>query len=132
MTEKVREPVGTGPYAIEDWEYGQKLRLARNATYWGDKPAFAKAEYQWRSEGSVRAAMITNDETDIAVSLGPEDGAEELGVPFQNNETTALRMQATEPPRSTICACARPSTTPSTARASSRRCSVASVTLRRN
>ncbi|MCV7278317.1 peptide ABC transporter substrate-binding protein [Mycolicibacterium flavescens] len=98
MTEKVREPIGTGPYAIENWEYGQKLRLVRNATYWGEKPAFPVAEYQWRSEGSVRAAMITNDETDIAVSLGPEDGAGELGVPFQNNETTALRMQATEPP----------------------------------
>lgn len=98
MTEKVREPIGTGPYAIEDWEYGQKLVLHRNEGYWAAKPAFARAEYQWRSEGSVRAAMITNEETDIAVGLGPEDGAGDLGVPFQNNETTALRMQATEPP----------------------------------
>jgi len=97
-TEKVREPIGTGPYAIADWEYGQKLTLQRNPTYWGKAPAFAKAEYQWRSEGSVRAAMITNDEADIATGLGPEDGAGDLGVPFQNNETTALRMQATEPP----------------------------------
>ena len=70
-TEKVREPIGTGPYAIENWEYGQKLTLRRNDTYWGTKPAFARAEYQWRSEGSVRAAMITNDETDIATSPGP-------------------------------------------------------------
>jgi peptide/nickel transport system substrate-binding protein len=97
-TEKVREPIGTGPYAIEDWEYGQKLVLARNAHYWGKAPAFARAEYQWRSEGSVRAAMITNDETDIATGLGPEDGAGDRGVPFQNNETTALRIQATEAP----------------------------------
>jgi peptide/nickel transport system substrate-binding protein len=102
MTEKVREPIGTGPYAIENWEYGQKLVLARNNTYWGAKPAFARAEYQWRSEGSVRAAMITNDETDIATGLGPEDGAEDRGVPFQNNETTALRMQATEAPLTDI------------------------------
>jgi peptide/nickel transport system substrate-binding protein len=98
MTEKVREPIGTGPYAIADWEYGQKLILARNDGYWGPKPAFPRAEYQWRSEGSVRAAMITNDEADIATSLGPEDGAGDRGVPFQNNETTALRMQATEAP----------------------------------
>ncbi|CAA0111375.1 Periplasmic dipeptide transport protein [Mycolicibacterium vanbaalenii] len=96
--EKVREPIGTGPYAIADWEYGQKLTLSRNPSYWGEAPAFGRAEYQWRSEGSVRAAMVTNDETDIATSLGPEDGAGDLGVPFQNNETTALRMQATEPP----------------------------------
>lgn len=100
--EKVREPIGTGPYAIQDWEYGQKLTLSRNDTYWGTAPTFARAEYQWRSEGSVRAAMITNDETDIATSLGPEDGAGDLGVPFQNNETTALRMQATEAPLNDI------------------------------
>jgi peptide/nickel transport system substrate-binding protein len=101
-TEKVREPIGTGPYAIADWEYGQKLILARNDRYWGAKPSFARAEYQWRSEGSVRAAMITNDEADIATSLGPEDGAGDLGVPFQNNETTALRMQANEAPLNDI------------------------------
>lgn len=97
-TEKVREPIGTGPYAIQDWQYGQKLILARNATYWGKPPAFAKAEYKWRSEGSVRAAMITNDEVDIATGLGPEDGAGDLGVPFQNNETTALRITGNEAP----------------------------------
>ena len=101
-TEKVREPIGTGPYAISDWEYGQKLLLKRNDRYWGAKPAFARAEYQWRSEGSVRAAMITNDEADIATSLGPEDGAGDLGIPFQNNETTALRMQAGEAPLNDI------------------------------
>lgn len=97
-TEKVREPIGTGPYAIAKWDYGQKLTLQRNPSYWGTPPAFATAEYRWRSEGSVRAAMIINDEADIATGLGPEDGAGDLGVPFQNNETTALRMQATEPP----------------------------------
>ncbi|OLT98472.1 ABC transporter substrate-binding protein [Mycobacterium syngnathidarum] len=102
LSEKVREPIGTGPYAIEDWEYGQKLLLKRNDRYWGAKPAFARAEYQWRSEGSVRAAMITNDEADIATSLGPEDGAGDRGVPFQNNETTALRMQAGEAPLNDI------------------------------
>jgi peptide/nickel transport system substrate-binding protein len=97
-TQKVREPIGTGPYAIDNWEYGQKLRLKRNDTYWGEKPAFARAEYQWRSEGSVRAAMVVNDEADIGTLLGPEDGAGDLGVAFPNNETTALRITGTEAP----------------------------------
>ncbi|WP_029116830.1 ABC transporter substrate-binding protein [Mycobacterium sp. URHB0044] len=101
-TAKVREPIGTGPYAIDDWEYGQKLRLVRNDTYWGKKPAFANAEYQWRSEGSVRAAMVVNDEADIGTLLGPEDGAGDLGVAFPNNETTALRITGTEAPLNDI------------------------------
>ncbi|MDO3635886.1 ABC transporter substrate-binding protein [Mycolicibacterium arseniciresistens] len=98
MTEKVREPIGTGPYVIGNWDYGQKLVLERNETYWAEKPSFARAEYQWRSEGSVRAAMITGDETDIATGLGLEDGAGDLGVEFPNNETTALRITCTDAP----------------------------------
>lgn len=101
-TEKVREPIGTGPYAIAGWDYGQKLTLSRNDRYWGPKPSFARAEYQWRSEGSVRAAMVTNDETDIATGLGPEDGAGDLGVAFPNNETTALRITCTDAPLNDI------------------------------
>ena len=88
----MREPIGTGPYKIDYWDHGQRLVLRRNDTYWGTEPEFARADYQWRSEGSVRAAMVTNDEADIATSLGPEDGAGDLGVAFPNNETTALRM----------------------------------------
>ena len=42
--------------------------------------------------------MVTNGEADIATRLGPEDGAGDLGVAYPNNETTALRMQADEPP----------------------------------
>ena len=97
-TERVREPIGTGPFAIERWDYGQKLSLVRNETYWGPKPEYARAEYQWRSEGSVRASMVTNGEAEIATSVGPEDGAGDLGVAYPNNETTALRMQAAQPP----------------------------------
>jgi peptide/nickel transport system substrate-binding protein len=95
---KVREPVGTGPFRIAGWEPGTRLTLERNPGYWGTPPAFARAEYQWRSDSSVRAAMVVNGEADIATGIGPEDGAEELGVSFPNNETTALRLQATEPP----------------------------------
>ncbi len=95
---KVREPVGTGPYQIGSWAAGSRLTLQRNPDYWGSPPAFARAEYEWRSDSSVRAAMVVNGEADIATGIGPEDGAGELGVSFPNNETTALRIQATEPP----------------------------------
>jgi peptide/nickel transport system substrate-binding protein len=97
-TEKVREPVGTGPYKLEKWDAGQKITVARFDDYWGEKPAYAKAEYQWRSEGSVRAAMITSGEADIATGLSPEDNIGELGAPYPNNETVALRMSNEKAP----------------------------------
>ncbi|MEQ3555032.1 ABC transporter substrate-binding protein [Pseudonocardia nematodicida] len=95
---KVRQPIGTGPYRVQRWDAGTRLVLERNPEYWGTPPAYAQADYQWRSDASVRAAMVVNDEADIATGLGPEDGAEDLGVSYPNNETTALRIQATEPP----------------------------------
>ncbi|QDQ89645.1 peptide ABC transporter substrate-binding protein [Rhodococcus sp. WB9] len=96
--DKVRDPIGTGPYEIDYWDHGQRLALVRNDTYWGTAPEYTRAIYQWRTEGSVRAAMVTNDEAELATYLGPEDGAGDLGVAYPNNETTALRMMATEPP----------------------------------
>jgi peptide/nickel transport system substrate-binding protein len=92
VSEKVREPIGTGPYAVSSWETGTKLTLDRNDDYWGDAPAYSSAEYQWRTEGTVRAAMLTSNEVDVAVGLGPDDGAGELGVDYANNETVALRF----------------------------------------
>ena len=101
-TEKVREPIGTGPYKIESWDAGQKITLSSWDGYWGDKPAYAKAEYQWRSESSVRAAMITSGEADVAMGLSPDDNIGDLGVDYPNNETVALRMDANEAPLNDI------------------------------
>lgn len=101
-TEKVREPIGTGPYKIEQWDAGQKITLSTWDGYWGDKPAYAKAEYQWRSESSVRAAMITSGEADIAMGLSPDDNIGDLGVDYPNNETVALRLDGNVAPLNDI------------------------------
>ncbi|UED86621.1 ABC transporter substrate-binding protein [Streptomyces profundus] len=97
-TRKVREPIGTGPYRIDKWNQGINLRLARNEEYWGEAPAYAAALYSWRAEGSIRAAMVSSGEADIAVGLAPADGAGEFAVEFPNNETSYLRIDATQPP----------------------------------
>ncbi|MFD5322153.1 ABC transporter substrate-binding protein [Streptomyces sp. NPDC127098] len=95
---KVREPVGTGPYAVADWQTGVSITLRRNDDYWGEAPAYATARYVWRAESSVRAAMIERGEADIATAIDPEDASEENSVPYPNNETTALRLDGTEAP----------------------------------
>ena len=101
-TEKVREPIGTGPYKIEKWDAGQKIMLSSWDGYWGDKPAYAKTEYQWRSESSVRAAMLTSGEADLAMGLSPDDNIGDLGIDYPNNETVALRLDANEAPLNDI------------------------------
>ncbi|MBF4548760.1 peptide ABC transporter substrate-binding protein [Pseudoclavibacter sp. RFBJ3] len=91
-TDKVREPIGTGPYQIGQWDVGTKLTLNAYDGYWGDAPAYPQVDYQWRGEGTVRAAMITGGEADIAMGLSPDDGIGENGVSYPNNETIALRF----------------------------------------
>lgn len=97
-TEKVREPIGTGPYKLDNWNPGQSIDVSAYEGYWGDAPAFAKAQYQWREESSVRAAMVTSGEAEIATGLSPEDQIGDLGVDYPNNETVVLRMHADTAP----------------------------------
>ncbi|ALG30037.1 peptide ABC transporter substrate-binding protein [Glutamicibacter halophytocola] len=101
-TEKVREPIGTGPYQLDQWTAGQSIDVSAFADYWGEQPAFKKANYQWRSEASVRASMVTAGEADIATGLSPEDNIGELGVAYPNNETVALRMHDNAAPLNDI------------------------------
>lgn len=101
-TAKVREPIGTGPYKIKQWIAGQSLTLERYKGYWGDAPAYQTVEYQWRSEGSVAAAMITKGEADIATSLSPTDGAGGLAITYPNNQAMALRFSGTIAPLNDI------------------------------
>lgn len=95
---RVRKPIGTGPYRVDEWSQGRFLRLKRFSGYWGEAPDFAAAKYVWRAEGSVRAAMVTNNEADVAIGLAPEDGAGDRAVEFVTNEISYLRIDATEAP----------------------------------
>ena len=63
MTEKVREPIGTGPYQLDSWQPGQNITVSAYDGYWGEQPAYQNARYEWRSESSVRAAMITSGQS---------------------------------------------------------------------
>ena len=93
-TAKVREPIGTGPYQFKDWQAGTSLSLERFDDYWGEAPDFGTVEYLWRSEGTIRAAMVTNNEADLAITLAPEDGAGDAAVQYKTNEVTYMRMDA--------------------------------------
>lgn len=90
--ERDREPAGTGPYEIANWSSGNKIDLTAFDGYWGTKPEYPNVEYVWRGEATVRAAMITNGEADIATGLSPDDGIGQYGVSYPNNETVALRF----------------------------------------
>lgn len=90
--EFTREPVGTGPYTLSDWQPGQSITLQRRDDYWGEQPAVETANYVFRADPSVRAAMVETGEADIAPSISAIDAITDMDKSYPNSETTYLRI----------------------------------------
>src|SRR3989304_791752 len=50
------KPVGTGPFLLESWKPGDKLVLAKNASYWGQKPWLDRVEFRVVPGGGTRVS----------------------------------------------------------------------------
>lgn len=97
--EFTREPVGTGPYTLAEWNPGQNIRLERRDDYWGETPEVTAAEYVFRTDEAVAAAMIETGEADIAPSISAiEADNPETDFAYPNSETTYLRIDSSVPP----------------------------------
>jgi peptide/nickel transport system substrate-binding protein len=95
----VLHPVGTGPYVFDKWTPGQEIILKRFDGFWGKKPVVEGARYIWRSESTVRAAMVKVGEADIAPNIAVQDATDpSMDFSYPNSETTRLRIDVTRPP----------------------------------
>lgn len=103
MSKLVLDPVGTGPYRLDNYKAGISVTLSRNENYWGEKPEVEGAKYVWRSESTVRAAMVEVGEADIASSIGIQDATNpDTDYSYPNSETTYLRIEMHRPPLNDI------------------------------
>ncbi len=91
--EFVREPVGTGPFALTEWTPGQQIVLTAREGYWGDKPAVTSATYLFRSDPAVRAAMVATGEADISPSIASLDATNAAtDFSYLDSETVYARL----------------------------------------
>jgi peptide/nickel transport system substrate-binding protein len=57
--EDVRQnPVGAGPYVLEEWVKGDRIVMVRNQDYWGEKPTVEKITWKIVPEAATREAML--------------------------------------------------------------------------
>lgn len=104
------EPIGTGPYQFVEWARGQRIVLSAYENWWGigaddayGERSIETAEFVFRQESAVRAAMVSAGEAQLARFLAPEDCAtvpvceESLSV-----ETVFLRLDTMHPAMSDI------------------------------
>jgi len=93
-----REAIGTGPYRLVEWPAGQQIVLERYPDYWGDQPDVERAVFQWRSESSVRAAMVQQGEADLAPDIAVQDATGEFAQSYPNSETSRLNLDVEKAP----------------------------------
>jgi peptide/nickel transport system substrate-binding protein len=93
--EFVRDPIGTGPYKLVEWNPGQNVTLERRDDYWGEAPAVTKATYVFRTDPAVAAAMVAQGEADLAPSISAVDATNpDTDVSYLNSETLYLRLDS--------------------------------------
>lgn len=88
--------IGTGPYKFVEWVKGQHIKLTVNPDYWGEQPAIPNVTTLFRSDPTVRAAMVRTGEADLAWSINPEDiPTVEKVVQYPDLRTIAMRVDTT-------------------------------------
>lgn len=74
-------PVGTGPYVLDEWNRGTSITLSANPDWWGNAAGdeakgtqnISSATFLFRPEPTVRSAMVASGEADFARWITPED-----------------------------------------------------------
>lgn len=67
-----RNPVGTGPYKMDEWVEGEYIRLASHDDYFGGMPAAKTVTFVEVPEVSARIAGLVSGEYDISVNIPPD------------------------------------------------------------
>jgi peptide/nickel transport system substrate-binding protein len=74
--EDVRQnPVGAGPYILQEWVKGDRVVMVRNENYWGEKPTVAKIIWKIVPEATTREAMLRAGQIDICYKPLPSNVA---------------------------------------------------------
>ena len=68
-----RHPVGTGPFKLAEWVFGDHFTLVRNDDYWAGKPNLEKIIVKTVQEDSARVMMLQSGDADLIVRIPAED-----------------------------------------------------------
>lgn len=84
----VSEPIGSGPFTVEDFAPGDRLVLNGNPDYWNNPPELETVEFTAIPEESTRASALAAGDIDVAHRILPDfvdqienSGAEIVSVP---------------------------------------------------
>ncbi|MBR0660860.1 ABC transporter substrate-binding protein [Neoroseomonas oryzicola] len=68
-----RAAIGTGPFRVEQVRGQEGMSIARNPTYWGEAPAYARVEIRVIGNDASRLAALLSGDVDLIESVPPAD-----------------------------------------------------------
>lgn len=71
--ELFQNPIGTGPYVLENWDLGNEIVMTRNEDYWGDPAGEQTLIFRWNSEAAARLVELQAGTIDGMDNVGPGD-----------------------------------------------------------
>ena len=87
-----QHPVGTGPFTLETYEPNNRLVLARNDSYWGDKALLDKVIFRPIADGPARRQALQAGEIQGYDLVDPADLGALKGAGFQVLERPAFNV----------------------------------------
>ncbi len=68
-----RAAIGTGPFRVTSFRYGEAMELERNPNYWGKPAAWAKVHTRVIGNDAAREAALLAGDVDLIENVPPED-----------------------------------------------------------
>jgi len=63
-------PVGSGPFVVNDWKRGQYLKMGRNTHYWrSGQPYLDGVEFRYITNDNTRILSLQSGQVDVAESI---------------------------------------------------------------
>lgn len=66
------KPIGSGPYALAEWQKGVQTELTANDSYWRAKPPFETVVFRAVPDVSTRIADLKTGKADLIRDLSPD------------------------------------------------------------
>lgn len=63
------EPIGAGPYRVEEWRSGDQLTLSAFEDYWGGAPSIENVVFRVITEEASRVAALRSGDVDLVTSF---------------------------------------------------------------
>jgi len=68
-----KQPVGSGPYRVEEFDRNSFVRLKAFPKYWGPKPAFENVVFKFVTDPTSRVAEVESGSSDLTIEIPYEE-----------------------------------------------------------